>query len=226
MKTFVVLLLSLIVAVQNSDAQDGTPTGNDKKDIAAVIEGAVGKVVSVLKNKKLSRKEKRESVTEIVESLIDLELLAKLSLGKTHWGKITAKQRQAFVELFKETLRLSYFEKLELFTDETVEFEKPTPIKTKGSPKFNVVTYIISKGDRIQVSYMLTRRNGSWRVYDLEIEGVSIRKSYGGQYNDFLREKKFEQLLVRMRKKIAEANKKYVEEKPGSEPSAPKEDEH
>ena len=130
-----------------------------------------------------------------------------LSLGKKHWTKINDEQRSSFTDLFVETLQLSYFEKLELFTDEVVEFDPPKTIKSK-SPKYHVLTYIVSKGDRIKVAYHLTRRDDAWKVYDFEIEGVSIRKSYGAQYADFLREKSFDELLKTMGDKIRETKAK------------------
>ena len=187
----------------------------DKREVAAVIRNAVEGVVSVLKDGELSRKEKREGAMKIIDPLIDYRLLAMLTLGRTHWGQIDDKQRESFTDLFIETIQLSYIEKLELFTDEVVEYEKPVAMSTKGAPKYNILTYIVSKGDRTKVAYQLTRRDGVWKVFDFEIEGVSVRKSYGSQYNDFLREDSFEQLLETMREKVKVAKEKISE--PGTD---------
>ena len=54
------------------------------------------------------------------------------------------------------------------------------------------------------VGYHVTERDGTWKVYDFEIEGVSIRKSYGSQYNDYLKENSFDDLLRTMQEKIDE----------------------
>ena len=178
---------------------------DDASEVAGIVRSTVEKVVTVLRDETLTRDEKRERVMGVIEPFIDFQLLAMLSLGKTHWTRIDGGQREAFTELFVETLKISYFEKLELFTDEVVEFEAPVPIQTKGSPKFSLLTYIVSKGDRIRVAYSVTRREDGWKAYDFEIEGVSIRKSYGSQYADFLRESSFDELLDAMRKKIEEA---------------------
>ena len=184
---------------------------SDAQEVATVVRDAVETVISVLQDDKLSRPEKREGVMEVIEPLIDFQLLAMLSLGKTHWSKIDSKQRTSFVDLFVETLKLSYFEKLELFSNEAVEFGDPVRLAVKGSPKFFVQSFIVSKGSRVQVGYQLTRRNDTWKVYDFEIEGVSIRKSYGSQYSDFLREQSFDTLLETMREKIRVAKAKDAE---------------
>jgi len=175
---------------------------SDSDEVAKVVKTAVDKVVAVLRNDSLDRVAKREKSMEIVEPLIDFKLLAMLSLGKTHWSAADANQRTRFTDLFAETLKLSYFEKLELFTDEDVEFEEPVLSSSKGSPKYFVMSYIVSKGDRIKVGYHLTKRGDSWKVFNFEIEGVSILKSYGSQYNDYLKENSFDQLLKTMQEKI------------------------
>jgi len=204
MTALMLTLLSLFAAPRPVPVDEAS----DQKEVATVVRTAVDGVVKVLQTKELSRDAKRAKVMEVINPLIDFKLLAMLSLGKTHWSKINDEQRAAFTDLFVETLQLSYFEKLELFTDEIVEFDPPETIKSKGSPKYHVLTYIVSKGDRIKVAYQLTRRGDVWKVYDFEIEGVSIRKSYGAQYADFLKEKSFDELLKTMTEKIRETKAK------------------
>ena len=185
-------------------------TFDDSQEVATVVRTAVEKVVAILRNTELTRIDKREQSMDIVGPLIDFRLLGMLSLGKRHWSGASEGQRESFTDLFADTLKLSYFEKLELFTDEDVEFEAPELASSKGSPKYFVMSYIVSKGDRVQVGYHLTKRGETWKVYDFEIEGVSIRKSYGSQYNDYLKENSFDDLLKTMREKL-ETSKKTVE---------------
>lgn len=192
------LILTTLALMVLADPARGADAASDKKAVAAVVRGAVDKVLVVLKNTELARAEKRKRVAAITDPLVDFRLMAMLSLGRKQWSEIDAKQRKSFTELFVQTIRASYFEKIYLFTDETVEYE--APVETKG--KFYVLTYILSKGERIKVAYKLYRKKDAWIVYDFEIEGVSVVKSYASQYADFLRENGFEKLLVEMRKKV------------------------
>ncbi len=202
MKTLMLAALTLFPVSGETRAID------DSQEVASVVRTAVEKVITVLRDDTLTRVAKRESSMEIVEPLIDFRLLGMLSLGKTHWSRASESQRDTFTDLFAETLKLSYFEKLELFTDEDVEFEAPVLQSSKSSPKYFVMSYIVSKGDRIKVGYHMTRRGEEWKVYDFEIEGVSIRKSYGSQYNDYLKENAFDDLLKTMREKVEETKKR------------------
>jgi phospholipid transport system substrate-binding protein len=198
------LCLSTVAAAAGvASSADTAKPADDKKAVAALIRNTVDSVLPVLKNEKLSRENKRELVMKIIEPVVDFPLMAKLSLGRTHGQKIAPKQRDLFTKLFIETLKASYVEKLDLFSDEVVEFNDPVPKKSKD----HVVTYIVSKGERIEVTYKIYKKEDAWKVYDFVIEGISIVKSFGSQYNEFLRESSFEELLAKMQEKIEAAAK-------------------
>jgi len=202
--TLSALLLLVAAPVAGSSVDDRT-------EVKAAVQGSIDEILGTLTNEKLTRRERREEVKQVIERMVDLELLAKLSLGRTHWGQIDDAQRKEFTELFVETIRQSTYEKLELFTDEKVDVGEPEELESSKSPKFRVVTGILSKGDRIELALFLAKRGKEWRVYDLEIEGVSIRKSYSSQYADFLQVKTFDELIAEMRRKIDESKKKMAE---------------
>lgn len=196
---FLATLLFLgATAVEADDSE------TDKQVVGTLIQGAVNDLVSVLRRDDLLLAEKRDRVTAILDPLIDYALMAKLTLGRKQWQVLEQDQRKSFTDLFLRILRESYFEKLVLFTDEVIEIEEPVAHGTK----FHVLSYIESKGERVQVVYKLFKKDKNWKIYDFEIEGVSIVKSYGAQYRDFLREASIEGLLEEMRAKVAAADKR------------------
>jgi phospholipid transport system substrate-binding protein len=172
----------------------------DQKAVDALVRDTVDRVMAVLKTKELSHADKKDQVIKIVDPVIDMSLMAKLTLGRSRWPKLDEKQRKQFTDLFKEQLKASYFEKLDLLTDEKVEYGEPV----EKDKKFQMLTYILSKGQRIGMAYKVYKDKDAWKVYDLEIEGVSIVKSYGSQYDEFLRDNPFEALLKKMQQKIDE----------------------
>ncbi len=204
MNKLIVTTLSLLVLAgpaRAADAADG------KKAVAALVRKAVNEVLTVLKNKEFSREDKRKKASAIIDRLIDFRRMARNTLGLTRWKKLRRSESASFTKLFVETLRWSYFEKIDLFTDETVEFEEPV---AKPNERFYLLTHILSKGERIKVGYKLykDKKKDAWKAYDVEIEGVSMWKSYRSQYRDFLRESSFKQLLAKMREKIEAARRK------------------
>ena len=251
---FMITTLCLVALATPACATEADDGAKNKKAVAEVVRTAVDGVLVVLTNPELSDAEKRKQVMSIIEPVVDFPLMAMLTLGKTQWRKLSKEQRASFTDLFVEDLKRSYFEKLTLFTDGSVEYEAPveqsTKSKKKGSPKYSVPTYIISKGERVQVSFALALRTRppapaasgkegrptrggakenavsekkpiaredetgerTWRVYDLVIEGISIRKGKRSDYRDFLRRENttFDDLLADMRKKIDAAKAKQA----------------
>jgi phospholipid transport system substrate-binding protein len=177
---------------------------DDAKDVRKVIESAVTAVLDVLKDAKLGREEKKAEVMGIVDPVIDFRLMAKLVLGREHWGSFTKPQQEQFTDLFVKQLRDSYFDKVDLLTDEKADFDAPEPTK---DGKFQMMSHILSKGQRYKMLYKVYKRESAWKVYDIEIEGISLVRSYGAQYDEFLRGATPEALLKRMREKPMEGPK-------------------
>lgn len=176
-------------------------SSEDAESAGRTLRTSVDGVLAVLRDKEMPGDRKRRKVMALVEPLFDLPLMAKLALGREHWPKLDPGQRKEFTDLFIEQLQASYYDKVDLVTNETVEYGKPS--EEKG--KYQVATHVVSKDKRIKVVYKLYkagRPQPSWRVYDVEIEGVSIVKSYGSQYGEVLRNGTVGDLLAKMREKV------------------------
>ena len=207
-------------AVLPSCPASAAPAASDAKEVQAVIERSVHSVLDILKDKGLDREERKKRVLSIVDPVFDLPLMGKLVLGRTHWPSLSEPQRKDFTGLFIKAIHDSYFEKIDLFTDETVEFEAPVP-REKG--KFEMATRIASKGQRYKLLYKLYRGESSWRVYDFEIEGISLVRTYGSQYDQVLQKHSIDELLKKMREKALEVPaglKRAAKEAAKPEPAA------
>ena len=200
------------------------PTDKDLKAVEATIKKSVNAVLKSLKNKESDEETKRKEVMAIADKMIDIPLIAKLVIGKRHWKTFKKSQRTEFTDLFIKQLQNSYFEKVDLLTDEVVEFEKPARKKNK----IHISTIVISKDERYLMIYKLYKKKnkkkkqkkGVWKVYDVEVEGISLVKSYGSQYDQFLRKDSVKDLLKKMKEKtfgppkdLEEQNEKFKRDK-------------
>ena len=173
-------------------------TAHEKDDAEEFLKSKLDAVFTVLQNKDLTPKAKNSQVVEIVTPMFDFELMAKLSLGKKYWPDLSQDKKERFTELFIERLRQSYLNKLTVYTDEKIIYESPVAVKKK----VHVPTQLISKGKKISMLYKLYSSNNSWKIYDVEIEGVSIIRSYRSQFNEILQKGTFEELLQKMQKPV------------------------
>ena len=59
---------------------------------------------------------------------------------------------------------------------------------------------LVSRDTRYKMVYKLYESQDTWKIYDVEIEGVSILKSYRAQINEILGRASFEELIQRFEK--------------------------
>ena len=186
-------LLSLLLVCQFAVAADDTSA-------EAVLKKNLAAVFAVLENKDLGQETKSKEIVDIVTPMFDFSLMAKLTLGKKYWSGLTEAQRERFTQLFIKRLRTSYLGRLTLYTDEKVVYEPPV----ENNQKIHIPTYLVSKDRKISILYKFYNSQPGWKIYDLEIQGVSIIRSYREQFDQILQKGTFEDLLAKMEKSGAE----------------------
>ena len=134
-----------------------------------------------------------------IEKVFDFTELSKRTLGRD-WKKMSAAQQTEFVKLFKQLLQGVYADRLLEYSDQKVIFDKETMLK-KG--RAEVQSYLqTSDGKKIPLFYRLTDKGGSWKVYDVIIEGVSMVKNYRTQFRQILAKDSPDKLIEVLRDKV------------------------
>jgi len=171
-------------------------SADDKIAAEEVLKSTLDRVFEVLQKEDLEQEAKNKAVVEIVTPMFDFALMAKLSLGKKYWPGLTQEKRDRFTELFVKRLRQSYLNKLTTYTDEEIIYEPPVEVKKK----VHIPTSLIAKGKKISMLYKFYNANNSWKIYDIEIQGVSIIRSYRSQFNEILQRGTMEDLFEKLEK--------------------------
>lgn len=182
---------------------------DELKKAEAVVDTFIQGTLTALKDKTTSVEDKKKLIIGKIEPFFDLKLIAKLVLGRKNWPKFSKKQKVEFTGLFIKQLQNSYFDKVELLTDEKVGVEKAV----RKKKKIHVSTFILAKAERYELIYKLYSKKGKLRVYDVEIEGISVVKSYSSQYDQFLRKNTPKELLTKMKDKVFEPPKALEKKK-------------
>lgn len=169
------------------------------------VETGVNKVIGTLGDPAFKAKSKDDQIAqigEVIDEIFDFNELSKRTLGR-EWRKMKPEQRQEFVQLFRELLQGVYADRLLAYSDQKVLFEKEIMLK-KG--RAEVQSYLqTSDGTKIPLFYRLTDKSGSWKVYDVIIEGVSMVKNYRTQFRQILAKDSPEKLLEILRNKVAKS---------------------
>jgi len=163
-----------------------------KELLVSKIEAAL----SVLQRKDLVQQEKNKQVTAIVEPIFDFNLMAKLALGRKYWPGLSEKNRKKFIDLFVERLKATYIDKLSHYKNEKVVYESPV----QNGIKIQIPTKVISKNKDYSMLYKLYKSSNGYKIYDIEIEGVSLISTYRSQFYDILSKGTIDDLLLKLEK--------------------------
>ena len=174
------LSLSPLLAVEEA---------NIKSEMSSIITS----ITQTIQDKSFSLEQKKEKILPLVDGIFNYETMSKIALGKT-WKTLSATQKSDFTQKFGKKLQDSYFEKLELYTDEKVLVKKLEKVK---ATRIKLYAEIIGADNSYELIYKFYKVKNSnyWLVYDVEITGVSIIQTYRKQFSEFLKTKTFSELL-------------------------------
>jgi len=133
----------------------------------------------------------------------DLEKMSQWVLGK-YWREADDKQRQVFVEQFRQLLLRTYATAIQMANLEDIHY---LPQRESVKPdRATVRTEIQRPGEAVvSLTYALYQQHGVWLVYDIQVDGVSLVSSYRTTFSSEIRSKGLEALLESLRKKNSEA---------------------
>jgi phospholipid transport system substrate-binding protein len=197
LKRILRFILVLVVCVQ-------TAVADGKSDAGKVVRQTVDSCLDALSNKELSDDAKYDHIVTCIRPVFDFALMGKLALGKKQWPRLNEGQRKEYTGLFVQQLLNSYAHKIMLFSGETIEYKEPLQVKSK----VHVGASVVSADGRTKILYKLYKSRAGWKIYDVEIKGVSIVSSYRAQYAEIMNAGTAEDLLKKMKEKVSQDDEK------------------
>jgi len=188
MKKIILILLSLSLFSSPVFADDLSAVDHFMKEKLSFV-------MKVLENKSFTKEQRDEGVLEQINLAFDFNKMAKLSLGRKYWPGLSKAEKTRFTSLFIKRMKASYLEKLDLYTDEQITYNTPVRVKKK----IHMLTELVSGDNRISMRYKLYKsKKSGWRVYDIELEGVSIITTYRSQFHEVLAKGTINDLLEKL----------------------------
>ncbi|MGD8286271.1 MAG: ABC transporter substrate-binding protein [Desulfobacterales bacterium] len=175
-----------------------TVAADDKTTAENALKSKLNAAIAVLQKEDVDLQVKTKEIEEIMAPMFDFSLMAKLTLGRNYWPKLNNGDRQRFIKLFTQVFKTSYLQKLIRYTDEKIIFEAPIQIKNK----VQIPTHLVSKDQKTSILYKLYESQNNWKIYDIEIQGVSIIRSYRSQFIPILQNGTIEDLMQELEKSV------------------------
>ena len=164
----------------------GTAIAANVPNPMIMMNSISNKLLSSLRKNRPALKRNPNLIFKLVNKILipraDLTGMSRAVLGRNAWRGASPAQRTAFTQEFKHIIIKTYASAFHAYTDETIKFY---PIRGgyQGRKRVQVYSKIIRKdGPAIPVNYRLALFGNKWKVYDLNVEGVSLLQSFHSQF--------------------------------------------
>ncbi len=184
----------LLIAVLVTFASSSIAFADETLSAEELLKNKLDAVLAVLQKKDLELEAKKKEITEIVTPVFDFALMSKLTLGKKHWTDLPQEKRERFTELFIELLKKSYLGSITLYTNEKVVYKESVQL----SNKVHIPTELIAKDNNYSMLYKFYKSKHGWKIYDIEIQGVSLIRSYRSQFDSVLSKGTIDDLILKL----------------------------
>ncbi|MDT8340326.1 MAG: ABC transporter substrate-binding protein [Longimicrobiales bacterium] len=135
----------------------------------------------------------REELKDVINGLIDFQELSRRALRR-HWDARTPEEKAEFVEVFRELVRNSSVQKLEVYEADSIVYR---PAETQGN-RSRVVTIAHEDGANVEIVYLLHRVDGEWLAYDVVVDGSSTLRTYQDSFQREIQATSYEAMFRRM----------------------------
>ncbi len=149
-----------------------------------VVQQATDEILAVLRNHELTDSAKRTLIEEVAYANFDFESMAKLALARSY-RKLDETQRLEFQQEFRRHLALTYGRSIETYSDEDIEIVSSRTHKNGDETVAGKV--VGGKNDGATLHWRMRRRDETWKVIDVVIEGVSMIANFRAQVQDIVK---------------------------------------
>lgn len=202
-------IASLFLVASFAAQADTAPAAGDP---AQVVQQTAKDLFTAVDSKKADLQKNPQGLYDLVGGILlprfDFDLTARLVLGQP-WRTATDAQRKDFKDAFYKYLVHGYADTLVKgnYTENNVKVISTQPGATPDQVK--VRTQVLREsGTPVEVDYMMSNKTGSWKAFDVFIEGISYVHSYHDQFAPEVQQKGLDELIQRLN---AEAAKGVVE---------------
>jgi phospholipid transport system substrate-binding protein len=168
----------------------------------ALVQEVGDQVLAVMQDDSLDDRQKFHRLVDLLEGPIDLDLVARLILGR-HWRTADQAQQERYLGLFRTYALDNLANRLHLFQGEEFQI---TGARAAGANDAVVATRIrTAEGRPLQVDWRLRDRdNGEIVAIDVIVEGVSLIVSLRSEFGSVIERRGMDGLLAELQRRIDE----------------------
>ena len=194
MAAFLFLAMPLLASAQATVAPD------------ALVKQTAQTIMDRIKEEQAQIDETPERLYQLVDEVVlphfDFTKMSQWVLGK-HWRKADKAQRERFVQEFRQLLVRTYAKALVDNVDQEIDY---LPLRIKPEDTDVTVSTEIPQdgGFPIPINYSMYLKEGAWKVYDVNIDGISLVTNYRTSFSTEVRSNGIDGLIDKLAARSAE----------------------
>ncbi len=167
-----VLVLIAALAAPFSAAQDAAPD--------VLLKAVTSEVIATIRQDKDIQAGNPSKVADLVETrilpLFDFARMTQMAVAR-NWRLATPDQQEALTAEYKTLLVRTYSTALSSYRDQVIEYK---PLRAApGATEVTVKSEVKEPGkDRMTIDYDMEKTPAGWKVYDIQIAGISLVTTY------------------------------------------------
>ena len=179
------------------------PSHAAEADGAAEFIHELGRsAVATLQDPSLTRPERLDRLTSLLNKATDLPLVARLVLGR-YWREANARQREDYTRLFVALVIKTMAKRLDSYGGETFTISGTRPAGDKDTIVSTRILRRRSGAQPIDVDWRVRTKNGRHAVVDVVAEGVSMVITQRAEVSDLVARAGLDGLIQTMRERLA-----------------------
>lgn len=173
----IVALLLLTAAPLSPGAAETLPEGKPQAMVERVVAEALARFIRDEERLSRSAIYGRQLIRELALPHTDTGRMARFALGP-HWDDATRDQRRRFTRAFTAQMVQTYGAALHQYAAEIADFARTADIEYRLLNKRGKRATVRASVGTVPVDLLMHRHDGPWKVFDIQVAGISILLTY------------------------------------------------
>jgi phospholipid transport system substrate-binding protein len=173
-----------------------------------LVKSVTEEVLTIVRNDKDIQSGSTKKAIALVDAKVlphfNFTRMTQLAMGR-EWRNASPAQQQTLTAEFKTLLVRTYSKALTEYRNQTIEYKPFTAKAGDTDVKIRTVVKQQSSAKPIELDYSLEKLDAGWKVYDIEVAGVSLVTNYRDSFATEVRNNGVDGLIKALQTKNAGA---------------------
>ena len=169
----------------------------------AFVKSVTDSILSTVHDTNKSFSQKKSMLQKTFVDVVDIKWIGRFVLGQT-WRTTTDDQKTKYMGLYKTYLVNNYVSNFDEESADKLQDIKILGLVNDDDERFIVHTEMVIKdGENVKVDYLVHDDNGSYKVINITIEGVSLLATHRSEFGELAAAGGIDNVIAKLQQMIA-----------------------